>query len=246
VNGRGKPVALVAALAVVLALLFLLPVREWLIPVLAWIDAHREIAWALYILLYIAAATLMLPGSIITLGAGFLFGLPAGTAIVSAGSVLGATAAFLLGRFFARDWVAERTARLPRFRVLDQATSRDGFLIVLLTRLSPLFPFNLLNYALGLTAVRLRDFVVASWIGMLPGTVLYVYLGTLAQDLTMLTSGALRGGSYGVVLFVIALAATLFLTLVLTRRATQALNAQLGLPPSAPADKQTSPNADEA
>jgi uncharacterized membrane protein YdjX (TVP38/TMEM64 family) len=243
---RSKPVALIAAVAVLLTSLLLLPVAEWVVAALAWIDTHREIAWAAYIVLYIAAATLMLPGSIITLGAGFLFGLPAGTAIVSAGSVLGATAAFLIGRFFARDWIAERVARLPRFRALDQATSKDGFLIVLLTRLSPLFPFNLLNYAFGLTAVRLRDFVLASWIGMLPGTVLYVYLGSLAQDLTMLTSGAIEGGGFGLALFMIGLAATLLLTIVLTRRATRALNSQLGLAQPGAADEQTSPGADDA
>jgi uncharacterized membrane protein YdjX (TVP38/TMEM64 family) len=218
--------ALVGLIAVITALL-LLPVREWLMVGLAWIDSHRTVAWIVYILGYVLATTLALPGSIITIGAGFLFGLPLGTAIVSAGSVIGATCAFLIGRFLVRDWVAERAAKMPRFRALDEATGRDGFLIVLLARLSPLFPFNLLNYGLGLTAVRLADFVLASWIGMLPGTILYVYIGTLAQDLTMLTAEPLNGGLFGTGLLVIGFVATLILTIVVTRRATAALKRQL-------------------
>src|SRR5690606_8718943 len=142
------------------------------------------LSWLAFIATYIVAAVLVVPGSVLTLGAGFVFGLPLGIVLVSVGSVLGAAAAFLVGRFFARDWVADRVARLPRFRALDSATRHDGFVIVCLARLSPLFPFNLLNYGLGLTGVRFRDYFFATWIGMLPATTLYVYVGTLAKDLT--------------------------------------------------------------
>src|SRR4030095_36542 len=103
---------------------------------------------------------LAVPGSILTLAAGFVFGLPVGVALASAGSVLGATLAFLVGRLVARDWVEQRTAAWPRFRALDAATRHDGFVIVLLARLSPLIPFNLLNYLLSLTATRFRDYVL--------------------------------------------------------------------------------------
>ena len=132
---------------------------------------------------YIAAVVLLLPGSLLTLSAGFLFGLGSGFIICSISSVLGATLAFLLGRFLARDWVAAKLLEMPRFAALDRAIGKRSAIIVLLTRLSPIFPFNLLNYALGLTGVSLRTYVLASWVGMMPGTLLYVYLGSIAKDL---------------------------------------------------------------
>src|SRR5206468_3640015 len=99
----------------------------------------------LFVLLYVAAAVLFLPGSVLTLGAGAVFGLARGVGLVWIGATLGATAAFLVGRYLARDWVARRIDGNPRFRAIDEAVAREGWKIVLLTRLSPVFPFNLLN-----------------------------------------------------------------------------------------------------
>jgi len=227
VTSRTRAAVLVIALAALAGLAAVLPVREWLVVGLDWIDAHRTIAWLAYVAVYIVATVLLVPGSLLTLAAGFLFGLALGVAVVSAGSVLGASCAFLVGRFFVRDWVAERVAHLPRFRALDRATASDGFTIVLLARLSPLFPFNLLNYGFGLTAVSLEQYFFASWLGMLPATILYVYLGTLAADLTALVNGELETGLAGRVLLVGGFAATLALTVLVTRRATRALGAEL-------------------
>lgn len=224
---HAKPLAFALALGLLIAAVWLLPVRAWLIAGIDFIETHRETAWAVFILAYICATILLVPGSILTLAAGFVFGLPFGVALVSAGSVTGATAAFLIGRFFARAWVAERIAGLPKFRALDNATRREGFAIVFLARLSPLFPFNLLNYGLGITAVRLRDYFFASWIGMLPGTVLYVYIGTLAQSLTELGSGRIESGTAGRVLLIAGFAATVALTILITRKATRALESHL-------------------
>src|SRR4029077_19479513 len=128
-----------------------------------------------------AVACLVLPGSVITLAAGSLFGVIIGTAVVSLASVTGASLAFWLGRTLARGLIEKRRAGTPRSRALDQAVAAGGFKIVLLTRLSPLFPFTLLNYAFGLTKLRFRDYVIASWLGMLPGTVMYVYLGSTVK-----------------------------------------------------------------
>lgn len=240
---RLKPIVLTVALAAFGAAIVLLPVRDWLIAGLDWIDVHRELAWLAYIVAYACAAVLLVPGSLLTLAAGFIFGLPLGVAVVSAGSVLGASLAFIVGRFFVRDWVRSRIEALPRFRALDSATRHDGFMIVLLARLSPLFPFNLLNYGLGLTAVRLRDYVLASWIGMLPATVLYVYIGTLAQDLATLGYGDIESGLAGRVLLVGGFVATLLLTVVITRRATRALGAQLAAETGKP--NEAGPGASE-
>lgn len=221
-----KAIVLVVALAALSAAAIWLPLRDSLLSGIAWIQTLGSLAWLIYVLTYIVAAVLLIPGSILTLAAGFVFGLPLGVALVSIGSVLGASAAFLVGRFMARDWVSHRIADLPRFRALDSASRHDGFTIVLLARLSPLFPFNLLNYGLGITAVHFKHFLVASWIGMLPGTVLYVYIGSLASDATQLTAQGL-GGGWGRVLLVGGFLATVALTVFITRKATQALNAHL-------------------
>jgi uncharacterized membrane protein YdjX (TVP38/TMEM64 family) len=222
-----KPIAFGAAILAVAVCVVLLPVTDWALAALGWIEAHRRLAWIVYIVGYVVATVLLIPGSILTLGAGFVFGLPIGVAVVSAGSVLGAVSAFLVGRFFARDWVAARIAGMPRFRALDRATRHEGFVIVLLARLSPLFPFNVINYGFGITSVRLRDYFLASWVGMLPATVLYVYFGSLAKSLAELAGGELETGTAGIALFAVGLVATLALTVVITRKATRALGAHL-------------------
>jgi uncharacterized membrane protein YdjX (TVP38/TMEM64 family) len=224
---HGKPLVLAALVVTMLIAVALLPLAEWLAAAIAWVEALGALAWGIFVVTYIVAAVLIIPGSILTLTAGLMFGLPLGVVLVSAGSVLGAASAFLVGRFLARDWVRERVAHMPSFNALDMATRHEGFLIVLLARLSPLFPFNLLNYGLGLTAVRFRDYFLASWIGMLPATVLYVYVGTLARDITEITAGQVEGGLAGRILLVAGLIATLILTILITRKATGTLRRHL-------------------
>lgn len=222
-----KAIFLVAILVCLAVAAFVFPIRDWIVSAISFIEANREIAWLIYIVSYIVATVLLIPGSIITLAAGFIFGLPAGFAVVSVGSVFGATCAFLVGRLFVREWVATKISGMPRFRALDHATNHSGLMIVFLARLSPLFPFNLLNYGLGLTAVRLRDFFFASWIGMMPGTILYVYIGTLAKDLAEISTGQIDSGQAGTALLVAGFVATVILTVLITRKATRVLNAEL-------------------
>jgi uncharacterized membrane protein YdjX (TVP38/TMEM64 family) len=174
---------------------------------------------AIFIAIYILAAVFFIPGSALTLGAGAVFGVAWGCVYVSAGSTLGAICAFWVGRHWARDAIARRLQGNPRFHAIDQAVAQDGWKIVLLTRLSPMFPFTLLNYAFGLTRVSVRDYALASWIGMMPGTVLYVYLGSIAQAATQDRKRTLAEW----ILYAIGLAATLIVTLVITRRAKKAL-----------------------
>jgi uncharacterized membrane protein YdjX (TVP38/TMEM64 family) len=217
-----KPLILLVTLLAVLTVIALSPVRSWLEISLQWVHGHPRGAWLAFVLTYTVAAVLAVPSSILTLGAGFVFGLTAGVLLVSIGSLSGAACAFLVARHCIRDWLAARVSHLPRFRALDAATRQDGFLIVLLARLSPLLPFNLMNYGLGLTNVSFRDFVVASWIGMLPVTALYVYIGSLAKNITELTSGMERGHA-GAVLLAAGLVATAALTVVVTRKASRTL-----------------------
>jgi uncharacterized membrane protein YdjX (TVP38/TMEM64 family) len=111
----------------------------------------------------------------------------------------------------------------PRFRALDQAVAAGGFKIVLLTRFSPVFPFTFLNYAFGLTKIRFRDYVLACWIGMLPGTVMFVYLGSTVKELADVAAGNVEGGPTRLVLFFVGLAATIAVTVYVTRLARRAL-----------------------
>lgn len=221
-------ILLIALLGLALAAA-VLPVVEWLTAFFTWIENNRQISWAVFSAFYIGAVVLMLPGSILTLGAGFLFGLGYGFAIVSFSSTLGAACAFLVGRFFARDWVSDKLTLMPRFAALDKAIERQSALVVLLCRLSPIFPFNLLNYAMGLTAVKFRTYVFVSWLGMMPGTILYVYLGSIAENIAGILSGEFESLAASGWLFYGGLIATLVLTIVLARVSTKTLNYHLEL-----------------
>jgi len=224
----GLRVLIAAALMALLAVAALtLPVREWLRLALTWTAEHRTTAAVSFIALYVVAAVCLLPGIILTVAAGVLFGLGLGTVVVSVGSVLGATAAFALGRTLARDWVQRRIEGWPKMRALDRALGARGFWVVLLTRLSPLFPFNLLNYAYGVTAVRARDFIVASWIGMLPATVVYVYAGSAAASLAQALAGHVQTDGARRLLLWLGLGATITVTVLVARLARQQLDREL-------------------
>jgi uncharacterized membrane protein YdjX (TVP38/TMEM64 family) len=220
-------VARAAALLVlgggVVALLFFFPVKEWLVAFVDWVRGLGPWGPVAIGAAYIPACLLFLPGSPLTLGAGFAFGVVRGTIAVSIGSTLGAAAAFWAGRTLLRGLIEERVARNPRFQAIDQAVAEQGAKIVLLTRLSPVFPFNLLNYAFGVTKVRFRDYILASWIGMLPGTIMYVYLGSAAGSLADLVAGNVEGGAGQQALIYVGLAATVAVTILVTRIARRAL-----------------------
>ena len=172
---------------------------------------------------YAVAVVAGVPGSLLTLAAGAIFGLVAGVAYVFVGATLGSAAAFLVSRYLARGLIEKRVAGNPRFQAIDRAIAEDGRRIVFLLRLSPVFPFTLLNYALGLSRVRFADYLVAS-VGMLPGTLLYVYYGKLAGDVAAVAGGVapVRGAGYYTVLG-LGLLATIAVTAVITRAARRAL-----------------------
>jgi uncharacterized membrane protein YdjX (TVP38/TMEM64 family) len=214
-------------IVLLVAATLLLPVKDWLRAALTWTAAHREVSWFIFIALYVLATVCLAPGLILTLSGGAIFGLPTGVVLVSVGSVAGATAAFFVGRTFAREWIGRRIAGWRRFRALDNALRERGFWIVLLTRLSPAFPFNLLNYAYGVTAVRPRDYIVGSWIGMFPATLLYVYAGSAAASLTQAMSGDVHTGTSGFALLGVGLAATVGVTVLVTRLARRQLDREL-------------------
>jgi uncharacterized membrane protein YdjX (TVP38/TMEM64 family) len=189
----------------------------------AWVERLGIWGPVAFVAGYALATVAFVPGSLLTLAAGAIFGLARGTALVFVAATLGASAAFLLSRSLARGLVERRLAGNERFAAIDRAVGAEGRRIVLLLRLSPVFPFNLLNYALGLTRVRFTDYLVAS-IGMLPGTVLYVYSGMVVGDVARLAAGApIRLGAAHWIVAAIGLLATLVVTTLVARTARRAL-----------------------
>lgn len=188
--------------------------------------------WVIFIGAYVAACVFLVPGSVLTLGAGAVFGVAQGFGLVSLASTLGASASFLIGRFLARDWVAARASANPKFAAIDAAVGAEGWRMVGLLRLSPVFPFNLLNYALGLTRVRFRDYAVASWIGMMPGTLLYVWIGAAAGDVVGAAAGRRTRQPIEWVLYGAGLLATVWVTVRITRVARAALASRLESSPA--------------
>ena len=196
----------------------------WLRNALEWIDGLGTVGAIAFIGIYIIATVAFLPGFILTVGAGAIFKVVWGSIYVFVGATIGATAAFLIGRYLARSWVTKKIAGNTKFRVIDEAVGREGLKIVLLTRLSPVFPFNVLNYAYGLTGVSLKNYFFAS-IGMLPGTIMYVYIGSLFGNLAELFAGvngrAKTPAEYA--LYIFGLFITIVLTVYITKIAKKAL-----------------------
>lgn len=194
-------------------------VQDRLKQALDWVGQLGPWGAIIFIAIYIVATVLFIPGSVLTLGAGAVFGVVWGSIYVSIGSTLGATCAFLVGRYLARDTIARKIEGNERFAAIDEAVANEGWKIVGLTRLSPVFPFTLLNYAFGLTRVKLGHYMLASWIGMMPGTVMYVYLGSLAKA----ASGEKTRTTGEWVLYGVGLLATVVVTIFVTRIAKKAL-----------------------
>jgi len=203
-----------------------LPIRQWVLPLQDEIRNLGPIAPLVVVIGYVVLTVLLIPGSVLTLIAGGVFGLWKGLVVVVIGANIGALCSFLLARTFLRARVSSWAAENPRFASMDRAIGREGFKVMLLSRLSPVFPFTLLNYFLGLTNVGLGSYVMANLIGMLPGSFLYVYLGATARQ-------ALIGGS-NLILTLIGLGATIAVVMVVTRAARNAMT-QIEVESGAPA-----------
>ncbi|MCM0590754.1 MAG: TVP38/TMEM64 family protein [Gloeotrichia echinulata DVL01] len=201
-------------------------VQEFLQTSIIWINSLGALGPIAFIVVYNLATLLFIPGSILTLKGGCLFGLFWGSIYVLIAAIIGATLAFLIGRYLSRDWVSQQIEKHPKFKALDLAVATEGWKIVLLTRLSPLFPFNLLNYAFGVTQVSLRDYILGS-IGIVPGTVMYVYIGSLAGNLAMINIHHQPSNPQSQiaewVLQIVGLIATVAVTVYVTKIAQKAL-----------------------
>jgi uncharacterized membrane protein YdjX (TVP38/TMEM64 family) len=218
-----RSIALVVLVAALLVAAKYLGLQEALQRVLQWI--HNLGPWApvAYILFYAISCVIAIPGSVLTLAGGFLFGIGAGTLYVSIGATLGATLAFLAGRYLLRRWIVGRIGSNLKFQALDEAVAREGWKMVLLVRLCPIFPFPVTNYGFGITRISLKEYVLASWIGMMPAMVVLVYIGSLASSLANLGSGGRTRTPLEWTLYVIGLIMAVVVTIYITRVAKRAL-----------------------
>ena len=236
-----KIVVIVAVLAALTSLAFIPAVRTGIAQ--GFEDLRSWIAglglWGPVVLaaMYVVATVLFVPGLILTMAAGSFLGVLVGTVTGSVGSTIGAGAALLVGRTVARRRIERKVAGSAKFAAIDEAVARQGFKIVLLTRLSPIFPFNLLNYAYGLTKVRFGHYALASWIGMLPGTLMYVYIGSGLGSLLEIETR--EKGLPERIFFWVGLALTIGVVVLVTRVARKALK-------EAVADAEPAPAGEDA
>lgn len=215
----------IAVIVIALILLMrLLPVNKGIDRLKEWVETIGVWGPVIFALVYIGATVLFIPGSAITLAVGATFGLAWGFVTVSAGSTIGAALAFLIARYLARARVQELAGKNPKFKALDKAIGDGGWKIIALLRLSPAFPFNLSNYLFGLTAIRFWPYVLTSWLAMMPGTLMYVYLGYAAGEGVGAAAGAESGKSLGEwILLGVGLLATVVVTVYVTRIAARAV-----------------------
>ena len=223
-TGYYNVVGIVAAVvAAVVVAARLLPIDRWLEVFNTWVNGLGLLGIIAFGLAYAIATVVLLPGSLLTLAGGATFGLIPGFVTVWLGATLGACLAFLVSRHLARKRVESWIQGKPSFAIIDKAVAKEGWKIVFLTRLSPVFPFNVQNFAYGLTSVSFWQYAVASLFGMIPGTFLYVYIGTLGRSGLEAASGASGAETAKLALQVVGLLATLVVTVMITRTAQHAL-----------------------
>ena len=224
--------ARIAVLVVILMALFLamrfLPVQQWLSSFNDWVGQMGTVGILVFIVVYALATVLLAPGSILTIGAGFAFGLWKGFLAAWTGATLGASLAFLVARFVARDKIESIAKRNEKFRKIDNAIGKQGAKLIFLLRLSPVIPFNLSNYFYGLTAVKFWPYVLASWVGMMPGTFLYVYIGAASKAAVAAATGgeAVKHGWQYWTFLGVGFVATVIVTIWVTKIARDALKSQ--------------------
>lgn len=221
-------------LAVAIVILFAAAVAFWSLPLGSWLELAGDwgrhnpaVGTLLYILVFAVTSVLLVPGSLIAMAGGYLFGFEIGSLLAIAGGAAGALAAFLNGRTLARDWALRRIQARPGLLAIDQAVGERSFLLVFLSRLSLLIPYNLLNYFYGVTAVRTLPYALASAIGLVPAMAFYTYVGTLAGEIDELLTGELDSGLAGKAYLLSGLIAAVLVVVAVHRVATRALQSQI-------------------
>ena len=218
----------VSLLTALIVSIWVLPLDVWLVTSRSWVSANAWTGALLFIAAFVLLTIAMVPGSVLIACGGYLFGLKAGLPLASIGAALGATGSAILARTLARDWLYSRFEHDARFKAINKAVARKGFLIVSLTRLSLLMPYNLLNVIYGLSRIPLGKMTLATWLGMTPAVVLYTYLGSVAADVEDLWSKGIDDSWTGRALLASGLLMIIIVTAVIHRTATRALRQELG------------------
>jgi len=207
--------------------LYLLPLANWMSALVDWGQLHPVLGPIAYMVFVVLATVLFLPGSVAVMIGGFLFGFLPGILFAALALPFGAQGAFEFGRWVARPWVRKKVANNRRMQAIEAALREEAFVIIVLTRLSLIIPFNLLNYAYGATSVRAATHWIATAVGMLPAIALYVYLGTLARDLGQILSGDVAPTDLGYWILAAGIGAIMMATWVIHKAATRALEKHL-------------------
>jgi len=234
-----KSILFTAALTIILSVGSILDLRKIFLNSILVVENAGAAGPLILLALYVIACVFMLPSWFLAIGAGSIYGILNGSLIVSVSTAAGASAAFLTGRYLAREKIARRFGRNETFRVIDEAVASEGWKIVFLTRLSPAFPFNIVNYIYGFSGISFRHYFLASWAGMIPGTVMYVYIGALASDLASLGEENRVRTSLQWAMTAAGFAATLAVTALITRIARKALKRRLSQPPQTEENSRT-------
>jgi uncharacterized membrane protein YdjX (TVP38/TMEM64 family) len=216
---KGMPWKVIAAAVIVVAIFaawFLLPIKEWLQSFSEWITSLGLWGAVVFAVAYVIAIVILAPAALFTIAAGLVFGLGWGFPVVMVGATVGASLAFLVARYLVRDRVRHMVEARPKFKAVDAAVTEEGWKIVMLLRLSPLVPFNIQNYFFGLTNIDFWHYVLATFVGIIPGVVLYLYIGALGDALA---GGAGQWGTAQWIFFAIGLVATVVVALLVARKA---------------------------
>jgi uncharacterized membrane protein YdjX (TVP38/TMEM64 family) len=217
----GKWTVVILVVVTLSILSAILPVKDWIRAFIGWVQQLGPLGVIVFILAYALATVLFLPGWIFTVSAGLIYGVFVGTLVALTGAIIGATLAFLIARYLLRRNIEEWTRKNPRFRAIDEAIGKNGWKIVGLLRLSPLIPFNLSNYFYGITSISFGAYVAVSAVGMIPGTLLYAYLGAIGQ--AGISGGTAQHSKWQYVLLAVGLVATIAVTVLVSRIAKNAL-----------------------
>ncbi len=217
----GKWIVIALVVITLSILSAVLPVKEWIREFIGWVQQLGPLGVIVFIIAYALATVLFLPGWIFTVSAGLIYGVVVGTLVALSGAIIGATLAFLVARYLLRQNIEDITKKNPRFAAIDEAIGKNGWKIVGLLRLSPLIPFNLSNYFYGITSIRFGAYVLVSAVGMIPGTLLYAYLGAIGQ--AGVSGSVAHHGKWQYVLLGLGLVATIAVTILVSRIARNAL-----------------------
>src|SRR6266852_7060980 len=216
-----KLIVLVLVVIALTVLSAILPIKDWIRSFIGWVQQLGPSGVIVFIAAYALATVLFLPGWIFTVGAGLVYGIVGGTLVALSGAIIGATLAFLIARYLLRKNIEDFANKNPRFKAIDDAVGKNGWKIIGLLRLSPLIPFNLSNYFYGITSVSFAAYVAVSAVGMIPGTLLYAYLGAIGQ--TGISGGPSLHNKWQFVLLTVGLIATIAVTILVSRIARNAL-----------------------